>query len=276
MSKSASAQSINTTNLEQLQTLADHKLTQLIKKYPAFTWLLTNQSRSLDSQIHHASPNTIPDYQAPPDSQHPSPVIASVATEEVRELFIKLRSIITNHQLWQDNVMRLYLEQHITDLVGYSVTSQIDQVMIPVWHGRVMAISHQKRSLADTLVQHRSHLEAGLSRDRLPLSSIHQPDDLIGLEQYAVHYPLWLLQSYQTSPTQAFDQIRQYKWLLINPVAEKLVVGETAGVLPPTHRYGVGLSPELVRLGRFWWPGMSGDTLCLLIDQHTPSGLLYG
>lgn len=276
MSKLASSQSLGTTNLEQLQSLADHKLAQLIKKYPAFTWLLTNQSQPLAGQIDLSSLDTNPDNQSFPGNQQPPPLNTPVTTEEVKELFVKLRSVISNHQLWQDDALRLYLEQHITDLIGYSVTSQIDQVMIPVWHGRVMAISHQKRNLTDTLVQHRSHLEAGLSRLRLPLSPTHQPDDLIALEQYAVHYPLWLLENYQASPTQAFDQIRQHKWLLINPVMEKLVVGETAGVLPPSHRYGVGLSPELVRLGRFWWPGMTGDALCLLIDKHTPSGLLYG
>lgn len=276
MSKPAPTQSSSFADLDQLQSLADHKLSQLVKKYPAFDRLLIDQNQVTQSSTkeHVIENNQINSQLISLPSSTP-PLIAPVTSDEVKELFVKLRSVIINHQLWQDDSVRLYLEQHITDLIGFSVTSQIDQDMIPVWHGRVLALPHQKRWTGDTLIQHGSHLEAGLGRYRSSLQLKEQHDELIQIEQYAVHYPVWLLKNYQASPHQAFDQIGQFKWLLINPIAQRLVVGESAGILSPSHRYGLGLSPELIRLGRFWWPGMTGDTLCLLIDKNTPSGLLY-
>jgi len=255
--------------LSDLQSLAEHKLNQVIKKFPAYQTLGEDKS-GLSLPKQSADP-TLDQELVNPDT---TPQFSAVLSDEVKELFIKLRSVVTNHQLWQDTQMRLFLEQHISDLIGFTVSSELEKTLLPVWHGRVSGLSHQKRSISDTLAQHRSHLEAGLSPYRI--KSALSSDEMIGAEQYGVQYPAWLLSGYQASAEATIAKLRRHKWLIINPMHERIVVGDTLGVMSPSHRYGLGLTPELMRLGRFWWPGQTGDALCLLVDRNCSSGLLYG
>lgn len=196
--------------------------------------------------------------------------LKQVSDEEYTVIFTKLQGALTNpaSRLSQDDAA--YLEQQLSDILGFTVTSQLQGHAVPNTVVTLKAGPHLKRFPKDSLSNHQQVPEAGLAATRSAFGwfSTHASLDeaATAAEQYYLALPLTALEEYR-STTAKLDWWRQRKVLVVNPRVPSIVIASIADTMIANTQYQAVGSPELLRASQCWSPGCAGMVLLFLIDD---------
>lgn len=226
----------------------------------------------------------------PPPSTKQPPIPPAELKKNEKKMFMVLTaeersSVFTTLKSWLetpfpsvDPTMRLYIEQQLSNLTGYSISSETTHLTLPVLQTVMSAMPHIKRTPQDTLTQHSDRLEAGISRDRSffgwlvnsQSDQISSPDVLA--EQYGVYLPLHLLPDWQNRRDQIMADFKKQLTVVINPFTMSMVVARCIGWWPPSSSHpSSGGSPELITSAQVWHPTSLGRVVMFLINTDDSS-----
>ncbi len=264
----------NTTS-QILQETIELQLTELTDIYPeARDWIdqyeaihaLANSSPSSTSVSQKVTQSLLSEKSA-------AEYIQQISHEEYFVVIEKLTEIMHTNATQVSPEELLYIEQQLSDLLGFSVTTELDGYRLQSNSGTIGAGQHLKRHPNDHLDQHSAVKEAGLSPYRSAygwLSSQSPVDELTELrEQFWVGVPV-------SASTNTFQDIqgtiqwfKYRKVLVINPSSQSFVVACIADRLVDTPSRQFLGSPELIRSLNCWNPGSFGKVLIFFVEDES-------
>ena len=206
-------------------------------------------------------------------SDNSRPSVSQVTSEELSSVTQKLRSYALGPPSQLAGNESLYLEQQLSDLLGFDVATVLDGRQLPHNAATMSALPHQQRSPEDTLEKHRHHQEAGLQTGRSQFgwfvpnaadshSNHSQP------EEYSVTVQLQYLDEWQSQRQELKKWYRYRKIVVINPFERRATIAAITGV-GPTERlqYQCAGSPEVIRETMVWSLASQGKVLLFYVDD---------
>lgn len=200
------------------------------------------------------------------------PWVGMVSEEEYREVLNKLIGYVHLPAGHLPKTDELYLEQQLTDLLGFQVTAELDGQRLNHSIGIMGAEQHLKRSPTDTLEQHDAFQEAGLAPNRgafgwFTENGVMTPE-AVQREKYYFAAQLMYLPNWNAEHESLKPWYKYRKMVMINPANELAVVGVIADAGPAEWvQKQFGGSPEVIREGKVWSPQAAGHVLLYFIDD---------
>ena len=201
-----------------------------------------------------------------------TPLASNISKEEYESIMEKIVQLLQlpAGQLHEDS--ELYLEQQLSDILGFDVAATLDDNKLLFSTGVMKAMPHLKRSPTDKLDKHSNFHEAGISKNRSAFGWFGNSPDLtqksIDQEKYYIGTPLYYLPDWNNNYAKIKKWYKFRKAVVINP-AEKIAVVCSIGDIGPTTytRRQFGGSPELIHAGKIWSPKSNGKVLVLFVDD---------
>ena len=196
----------------------------------------------------------------------------SISEEEFHSIIAKMNRVLDLPPGKLEAQSALYLEQQLSDILGFEVTTQLENQELLYTSGTVAAEPHLRRTTTDTLQDHTHIHAAGLSKHRsffgwfsgLPTLT----DQAIMREQYYISVPLY------SWPDWTENQHHLRKWyafrkvVVCNPAEHRAVVavvGNASATMQ--NRYQFGASSEVIRQGRLWSSKARGRVIVFFVDD---------
>ncbi len=182
------------------------------------------------------------------------------------EIFAKLEAAAASlHELPEKEL--LYLEQQVSDLLGFEITSSLDEQRLTHTFGKIQALeefSLQPHAQSDTIPAVRG---AQVKKSRPTLGWSKQPCEE-NAKQYLLANHLPLLEDWHHKYAHYKKWYKYRKLLLINPFNRIVVIGELASyTLPNPMQYHFGGSPDLIRASQAWSPEAQGNVCVFFIPD---------
>ncbi len=200
------------------------------------------------------------------------PLVTKISQEEHQEIMAKMASLTHLPAGHLDKTDELYLEQQLTDLLGFTVAAELADHRLNHSVGIMAARSHLMRSPTDTLASHAQYLEAGIAATRSAFGWFTDNGELtsksLTREKYAISAQLFYLPTWHQDSTKLKQWYQYRKMIVINPNEEKAVVGVIADVGPALwmqHQFGG--SPEIIREAMVWSPKTQGHVFLFFVDD---------
>jgi hypothetical protein len=198
--------------------------------------------------------------------------LVEVTQEEYDEILNKMVSFVNlppGHLAEDDE---LYLEQQLSDMLGFEVTAELDGHQLNHSIGTMGGEQHLLRFPSDSLDKHDAYLEAGIAPNRGAFGWFTQngelTEEVIRNEKYyfavqTLYLPDWNSNYKELKPWYKFR-----KMVVINP-AEKIAVVAVVGDAGPAMwvKKQFGGSPEVMREGKIWSPKSRGKVILLFVDD---------
>ncbi|GIK83917.1 MAG: hypothetical protein BroJett025_05390 [Patescibacteria group bacterium] len=200
------------------------------------------------------------------------PLASKITKEEFDSIMEKIVELLKLPAGKLEEESELYLEQQLSDILGFDVNANLDGHTLLFSTGVMKATSHLKRSPTDTLENHTNYHEAGLSLNRSAFGwfsgSTEIDQTAIDQEKYYVAVPLYYHEDWNTKFTELKQWYKFRKVVVINPAERIAVVGVIGDIGPSTYtRRQFGGSPELIHAGKIWSPKSAGKVLLLFVDD---------
>lgn len=285
----SSTQSSSSDRLKHIQQVCDDVKTRFEEKHQdLMIWMKENEItfddlRSVSQQILAAtsfagavalnSPEgmkAVPQIHAQERSQ--DDLLAAVTQEEHDEIFKKLESIVQMPPGHMEKETELYLEQQLSDVLGFEVTAEIEGQRLNHSTGIMGGEQHLYRFPGDSLAQHDAYQEAGIAPNRGAFGWFTENGELtdkaIDSEKYyfavqTLYLPNWNSEYPTLKPWYKFR-----KMIVINPAEKIAVVGVVGDAGPAAWvQKQFGGSPEIIREGKIWSPKSRGRILLLFVDD---------
>ncbi len=215
---------------------------------------------------------TLPTGRNLPSQVTPNQVAQWVSIDEHRSVIEKM---IATLKLPAGNLPReqsLYLEQQITDLVGFEVTSEIDGYTLPATFGLMAALPHLKRHPQDDVKAHEWFQEAGMANNRSAFGWFTEMGQLtevaVNREKYFVSLQVDLIPEWQLQSKQLKEWYKYRKVVVINPVVQKAAVACVGDFGPGNwiqHQFGG--SPEIIRQLSVWDLASQGKVFVFMVND---------
>ncbi len=206
-----------------------------------------------------------------PSAANDDQLLQTVTREETASILGKLQELASGQVTDSSRDQMLYIEQQLTDLLGFEITSELEGQRIPYLPVRIKAGKHLKRYPGDNLSEHGDFLESGMaSRSGFGwLTENGQiTDRSLRWEQYYVSLPLSSLEDWKSNRTALKTWYFKRKVIVINPYDLKAVVGVVADIGPDAPlQYQCAASPELIRATWAWSPRAQGRVLIYFISD---------
>ena len=202
-----------------------------------------------------------------------------ITQEEFQATMDKLNQLVGQTAIdYQDETL-LYLEQQLSDILGFNVSASLEDHYIPFIGGVMQAMPHLKRTPTDELEDHEEVLEAGL-REKRSFYGWFSPSQLTAqaklYERYYFSLPLSTQPQWQADPKAQAKWFKYRKLIMVNPKRKLAVVGVVADIGPfNLVRAQFGGSPEVIRLGQIWHPQNKGRVALFFVqdpDDQVPLG----
>lgn len=229
-------QTTPTTNLSALNSFYSEKRSQYIHDLPEY-------ERYFPVEIIQETPKAEIDEATEIES---SSELVHVPTQERLEIFQKLQTLCLKPPDNLEKKEQLYLEQQLSDLFGFEVTTELDEHRLPRTFGKMQATpDSKKRSLFGWSQQNSEEDNFEVSAHLLLLDDWHL--------KYA-HYKQWY---------------RNRHLLIVNPFEQRAVVAKlTDCTLPNPISYQFGGSSKLIREGKIWSPQSQGIVAVFFIPPN--------
>jgi hypothetical protein len=206
------------------------------------------------------------------ERQQDDDLAAQVNQEEYQEIMAKLVGFVNRPPGHLEKEEELYLEQQLTDLLGFDVTAELEGKRLNHSHGIMGSEQHLQRFPGDTLAQHDAFQEAGLAPGRGAFGWFTEngqlTEEATRREKYyfavqLMYLPEWNEQHDELKPWYKFR-----KMIVINPAEEIAVVGVVGDAGPAAWvKKQFGGSPEVIREGKIWSPKAAGKVLLWFVDD---------
>ena len=196
-----------------------------------------------------------------------------ISQQEHQEIIAKLSSYVNAPAGHLEEETELYLEQQLSEILGFQVRSELDGYKLNQSIGIMGAEQHLLRFPGDELKEHDVYTEAGIAGSRGFFGWFTQNGQLtqesILREKYYFAVQLTYLSSWNTNYQQLKPWYKFRKMVVINPVEQTAVVGVVANDGPKMWiKKQFGGSPEVIREGRIWSPNSKGKVMLLFIDDE--------
>lgn len=214
------------------------------------------------------------------------PEALSISREEQAVIIEKLQELVNSPPGQLNSTDTLYLEQQLTDMMGFEVISKLDGHTLPHNYGIIAPGRHLKRYPGDKLELHQRVLEAQFSQNRLDFGWLQNPKTQTentpsnrsdsttdeNAESYYLQVQLHLQDDWQFNREEVRKWYKKQKVIVINPFNKRAVVAMVAGVGSSisSRRQFVG-SPELIRELEAWSPEAQGKILVLYVGEQNTS-----
>ncbi len=202
----------------------------------------------------------------------PSEEVEQLVAQEREAILEKLQGIVTRPPGHLDREEELYLEQQLSDILGFTVTAELEGNRLNHSIGVMGGEQHLRRFPTDSLDQHDAYQEAGIAPNRGAFGWFTESGVLteraVEREKYyfavqTMYLPDWSQNHSELKPWYAYR-----KMIMINPIEGKAVVGVVgdAGPAQWVHKQ-FGGSPEVIREGAVWSKQARGRVVLLFVDD---------
>ncbi len=210
------------------------------------------------------------------DSNDSTNLFSNISVEEHQSVLDKMKELLEYPAGKLDSQSELYLEQQLTDIIGFEVTSELDGNRLLYTTGKVKAMQHIKRHPGDTASSHHKYSYAGLQERRSTFGWFMDQgvvtESLTHKEKYFLSLQLYYLPEWKDNYKALKSWYKYKKVLLINPFDQVAVVCAVGTIGPSIpFKYQFGASPETVIEGKFWSRAARGKALAMFIDDKTDS-----
>jgi len=199
-------------------------------------------------------------------------LLSQISSEELGDVLLKMRTVLTLPPGQLDRESELYLEQQLSEVLGFEVSNNLENHRLTYNTGKIKALPHLKRHPTDTLKNHTQQSYATMSKKRgsfgwfLDQGTVNE--NTKQLEKYYVALQLFYLKEWSSEYKNLKKWYRHRKMILINPFNSIAVVC-AVGTIGPTIpiRYQFGASPETIVEGKFWSTQSNGRAIVLFVDD---------
>lgn len=198
-------------------------------------------------------------------------LIMEMSSEEYDVVMDKAKaySMMQAGHLQQED--ELYLEQQLSDLLGFNVTAELEGHRLNHSIGIMGGEQHLYRFDGDTLAQHDAYQEAGIAPARGAFGWFAQgelDETAIMREKYYFAVQTLYLPDWSTNYQELKPWYKFRKMIVINPVDEMAVVGVVGDAGPALWvKKQFGGSPEVIREGKIWSSQARGKVILLFVDD---------
>lgn len=229
---------------------------------------------SLAGQIAMTQPNfqdKPPQVQAQETSAEDA-LSAQVSQEEFQEILAKMSGFVNRAPGHLEKEEELYLEQQLSDILGFTVTAELEGNRLNHSIGIMGGEQHLMRFPGDTLSQHDAYLEAGIAPNRGAFGWFTEhgqlTEEAIAREKYYFAVQTLYLPNWNTEHKHLKDWYKFRKMVVVNPAEGVAVVGVVGDAGPAQWvKKQFGGSPEVIREGKIWSPKSQGKILLWFVDD---------
>ncbi len=210
--------------------------------------------------------------QAPQERSKDDDLLAQINREEQELVLEKLNSIAQMAPGHIDGDEELYFEQQISDMLGFTVTAELEGHRLNHSIGIMGGEQHLFRYPTDSLENHDEYQSAGIAPARGAFGWFTENGELtadaIQREKYyfavqTLYLPDWNSNYQELKPWYKFR-----KMVAINPAEQVAVVGVVGDAGPALWvKKQFGGSPEVIREGKIWSPKSRGRVILLFVDD---------
>ncbi len=200
-------------------------------------------------------------------------VALDISEQEHQEIVAKLSSYVNSPAGHLERETELYLEQQLSEILGFKVRAELDGQKLNHSVGIMGAEQHLLRFPGDELKDHDAYTEAGIAPNRGAFGWFTQNGELteksILREKYYFAVQLMYLPQWSENHPELKPWYKYRKMIVINPAEQMAVVGVVADAGPSMWvKKQFGGSPEVIREGRIWSPNSKGKVMILFIDDE--------
>ncbi len=219
---------------------------------------------SVDAQVHDALASV--------EANAPEGDIYDLTREEYRSIIDKMQAVVSMPAGHLSPDDELYLEQQLSDLLGFEVTAQLQGKRLNHSIGIMGGEQHLRRFPTDTLEQHDAYREAGMAPNRGAFGWFTEQGELteeaIMREKYYFAVQTLYLPDWNENYRELKPWYKYRKMIVINPAEELAVVGVVGDAGPAQWvKKQFGGSPEVIREGKIWSPAAKGRVMLLFVDD---------
>ncbi len=192
--------------------------------------------------------------------------------EEHDSILAKMTEYVVRPPGHLDSQEELYLEQQLSDMLGFSVVAELDGNRLNHSIGIMGGEQHLLRYPGDSLADHDAYRESGIAPGRGAFGWFTENGVLtqrsIEREKYyfavqTLYLPNWNTDHPKLKPWYAFR-----KMIAVNPAEQVAVVGVVGDAGPAMWvNKQFGGSPEVIREAKIWSPKSKGRVLLFFVDD---------
>ena len=192
--------------------------------------------------------------------------------DEHQEVMNKILSAVNGPAGHLENESQLYLEQQLSEILGFQVMAELDGKQLNHSIGIMGSEQHLLRYPGDLLANHDAYQEAGMAPNRGAFGWFTENGELtpeaIMREKYYFAVQLMYLPDWNQNYPELKPWYQYRKMVVINPSEQLAVVGVIADAGPAMWvQKQFGGSPEVIREGKIWSPNTRGKVMLLFIDD---------
>lgn len=196
--------------------------------------------------------------------------LSKISEEELEEIMQKMVSYVNGPVGHLDEEQELYLEQQLTDILGFDVTAQLEGHRLNHSIGIMGGEQHLRRHPTDALTDHDAYLEAGIAPNRGAFGWFTEGGQLtenaIAREKYYFAVQTLYLEDWNTNYQELKPWYKFRKMIVINPAERIAVVGVVGDAGPAMWvKKQFGGSPEVIREGKIWSPKSRGRVILFFV-----------
>lgn len=199
--------------------------------------------------------------------------------EEIMQKMVSYVNMEVGHLPKEDE---LYLEQQLTDMLGFDVVAELEGNRLNHTIGIMGGEQHLMRYPGDTLAEHDAYQEAGIAPQRGAYGWFTEDGELtqkaVMMEKYYFAVQTMYLPDWNTRHAELKPWYKFRKMIAINPAERIAVVGVVGDAGPAMWvKKQFGGSPEIIREAKIWSPAAKGRVLLLFVDDpqdQVPLGVI--
>jgi len=204
-------------------------------------------------------------------SKHSDDILA-ISVEEHQSILEKMVEYVNRPPGHLPEQEELYLEQQLSDMLGFSVSAELDGHRLNHSIGIMGGEQHLQRFPGDTLSQHDAYQEAGIAPGRGAFGWFTEngilTDQAVAREKYYFAVQTLYLPDWNTNHADLKPWYKFRKMIAINPAEQVAVVGVVGDAGPAQWvNKQFGGSPEVIREGKIWSSQSRGKVLLFFVDD---------
>lgn len=226
--------------------------------------------------IQHSVDMQVRDALASIEANAPDDDIYDLTMEEYQSIISKMEAVVAMPagHLSQDD--ELYLEQQMSDLLGFEVTAELEGKRLNHSIGIMGGEQHLRRFPTDTLAQHDAYREAGMAPARGAFGWFTEQGELTERATEREKYYFAVQTLYLPDWNENYQNLKPWykyrKMIVVNPAEELAVVGVVGDAGPAQWvKKQFGGSPEVIREGKIWSPKAKGRVMLMFVDDPEDS-----
>lgn len=206
------------------------------------------------------------------NSKHEEQLVAEVTMEEHQEIMNKMAQMVLQPPGHLQREDELYLEQQISDMVGFEVTAELDGHRLNHSIGIMGGEQHLRRFPTDNLAQHDEYQQAGIAPARGAFGWFTENGELTEKAMLREKYYFAVQTLYLPDWSQNWSELKPWykyrKMIVINPVDGMAAVGVVGDAGPAQWvSKQFGGSPEIIKDAKLWSKEARGRVILFFVDD---------